>query len=171
MLKHTSMPSIGTSIRKRVTRARRRREREAGQRTPMRDSRAFRFDASLRIAGVGEQHDRISIETGLTPWRVHRAGDRRSPRSPSLGVWPEDYWELRSPIGESATLEEHLAWLWSAVEPHKPYFARLITHAAWADVCLGCLSESVYPLFTVGAASLDITRERNLGLSFNFTCI
>ena len=165
------MPSISTSIRKRVARSRRRRAREVGQRSPARNSRAFRFDASLRIAGVGDQHDRISIETGLVPSRVHRAGDRRSPFSPSLGVWPEDYWELRSPLSESATLEEHLAWLWGAVEPHKQYFDRLISNAAWADVCLGCLSESVYPLFTVGAASLGITRELNLGLSFNFTCI
>lgn len=165
------MPNISTSIRKRVARARHRREREASQHTPIRNSSVFRFDASLRIAGVGEQHDTISIETGLVPWHVHRAGDRRSPRSPLLGVWPEDCWVLQSPLGEHATLEEHLAWLWSKVEPHKPYFARLIKQAAWADVCLGCLSESVYPLYTLGAASLDITRELNLGLSFNFTCV
>lgn len=165
------MTSISTSIRKRITRARRRREREVGQLSPIRNNCAFRFDASLRIAGVGDQHDRITLETGLVPSRVHRAGDPRIPRSSSLGVWPEDYWELRSPLGEDAALEEHLAWLWNAVEPHKPYFARLIAQATWANVCLGCLSESVYPFFTVGPESLDITRELNLGLSFNFTCI
>jgi hypothetical protein len=165
------MANISTSTRKRLKRARSRKEREIGQRTPLRNTQAFRFDASLRIAGIGAQHDRISIETGLIPSSVHRAGDLRSPRSPSLGVWPEDYWELRSPLGEHATLEEHISWLWSAVEPHKPYFARIIIEATWADICLGCLSESAYPFFTVGAASLDITRELNLGLSFNFTCV
>jgi hypothetical protein len=137
----------------------------------VRNSKALRFDACLRIAGIGELHDRISLETGLVPSRVHRAGDRRSQWTPSLGVWPEDYWELCSPLGESATLEEHLAWLWRAVEPHRLYFAQAIAQATWADVCLGCLSGSVYPVFTVSAASLDITRELKLGLSFNFTCI
>ena len=154
-----------------MTRARRRREREDGVRTPERNNRSLRFDASLRIAGVGDQHENISLVTGVVPWRVHKAGDRRSPRTATLGVWTEDYWEFRSPLRESATLEEHLACLWNAVEPHKAYFGGLIARAAWADVCLGCLSESVYPLFTVSAASLNITRELNLGLSFNFTCI
>lgn len=163
------MPRINTATRKRIARARRRRLREVGVRTPTRNNFPFRFDASLRIAGVGVHHEGISIETGLVPSYVHRAGDRRSIRSPSLGVWPEDIWVLESPLGERASLEEHLNWLWRTVAPHKAYFEQLVAKAAWADVCLGCLSDSVYPFWTVPANSLDITRDLNLGLSFNFT--
>jgi hypothetical protein len=162
------MPRINTATRKRIARARRRRLREVVVRTPIRKTFP-RFDASLRIAGVGVHHEGISTETGLVPSYVHRAGDRRSIRSPRLGVWSEDIWILKSPLGERASLEEHLNWLWRIVAPHKAYFEQLVAKAAWADVCLGCLSASVMPVWTVPANSLGITRELNLGLSFNFT--
>lgn len=137
----------------------------------MRGGFPFRFDASLRIAGVGAQHDRISLETGLLPSYAHRSGERRSTRSAALGIWPEDLWMLISPLGEAASLEAHLDWLWNAIAPHKAYFEGLVADAAWADVSLGCLSESVYPVLNVGAGSMKIMREMNLGLSFNITCV
>ena len=164
------MPSISTSTRKRLARARRLREREKGLQTPVHyNNLRYRFDASLRILGVGEHHDRISIETGLRPSYVHRAGDPRSKWFAKLGVWPEDAWRLDSPLGEGALLEEHLRWLWTTVAPHKAYFKALIEKASWASVCLGCLSTTPFPFWTVSASSLEITRELNLGLSFNFT--
>jgi Domain of unknown function (DUF4279) len=163
------MPRINTATRKRLARSRRLRQGEIGFRTPVRNNSAFRFDASLRIAGVGAHHNDIAIKTGLLPSHLHKAGDRRSIKSASLGVWPEDLWTLESPLGELASLEEHLNWLWSTIAPHKAYFERLIVEATWADVSLGCLSESVYPFWIVPASSLDITRELKLGLSFNFT--
>jgi hypothetical protein len=165
------MSRTSTATRKRLDRSRRRRQREISVRTPVRGNFPFRFDACLRIAGVGEQHDNISRETGLLPSHAHRAGDRRSTRSVGLGVWPVDLWMLNSPLGEAASLEEHLDWLWNAIAPHKAYFERLVADAAWADVSLGCLSDSIYPVLNVGAGSLKITRELNLGLSFNLTCI
>lgn len=140
-------------------------------RKPARGNFPFRYDAALRIAGVGEQHDGISRETGLVPSHAHRAGERRSSRSVDLGVWVEDLWMLESPLGEAASLDEHLDWLWKAIAPHKACFERLIADAKWADVSLGCLSESIYPVLNAGAESLKITRELNLGLSFNVTCI
>jgi hypothetical protein len=163
------MPRINTATRKRIARARRRRQREIGVRTPVRNNFPFRFDASLRIAGVGMHHDDISIETGLVPTHVSRAGDRRSSRNTKLGVWPEDLWTLQSPLGERAPLEEHLNWLHNTIVPHKAYFAKLLAEATWAEVSLGCLSESIYPFWTVPPSALNITRELNLGLSFNFT--
>ncbi len=78
-------------------------------------------------------------------------------------------WRLQSPLGEGAPLEEHLQWLWTTIAPHKAYFEQLITEAAWADVCLGCMSSSVFPFWAVPADALGITRELKLGLSFNFT--
>ncbi len=136
---------------------------------PPRRASQFRFDASLRIHGVGAQHDNIAIDTGLIPIYTHRAGDNRGRRGGSLGVWPEDMWRLQSPLGEAASLEEHVRWLWAAIGPHKAYFERLIAQATSADLCLGCLSESVYPFWAVPADALTITRELKLGLSFNFT--
>lgn len=165
------MTNISAATRKRIVRSRRKRQLEAGVRAPTRNNFPFRFDASLRIGGVGARHASISIETGLLPSRAHWAGDRRLARSERLGVWPEDLWELSSPLGERASLEEHLNWLWSAIAPHKAFFEQLITEATWAEVCLGCLSESIYPFWSVPASSLRITRELNLGLSFNFTLI
>jgi hypothetical protein len=165
------MPNINTATRKRIVRARRRRQREIGIRTPVRNNFPFRFDASLMIWGVGALHEAITRETGLIPHTVRRAGDVRIAGSARFSVWPEDMWKLRSPLGERAPLEEHLNWLWSAVAPHKEYLAKVIAEATSADVCLGCLSESIYPYWTVPASSLTITRELNVGLSFNFTLI
>jgi len=164
------MPRISTGTRKRLVRSQRRRQREVGVRTPARNQSSFRFDAALRIAGVGAQHEKISLETGLMPSYVHRAGDPRSKRTAALGSWPEDLWMLRSPLDDGASLEEHLVWLWNAVSAHKTYFSQLIASAAWADISLGCLSESIYPVFSIDAKSMTITRELNLGVSFNFTC-
>jgi hypothetical protein len=170
-LKHILMPRISTATRKRLDRSRRRRQREIGVREPVRGGFPFRFDASLLIAGVGAQHDTISRETGLFPSHAHTAGEWRSTRSATLGVWPEDLWILASPLGELASLDEHLDWLWSAIAPHKPYFDRLIADAAWAKVSLGCFSESIYPVLNVDTKSMKIMREMNLGLSFNITCV
>jgi len=55
--------------------------------------------------------------------------------------------------------------------PHKVYFATLIEKAAWADLWLGCLSESAYPVLSAKPESLQLRRELNIGLVFNFTCV
>lgn len=159
------MPAISTATRKRIARSRRKQQREIAVRNPARNNAPFRFDVSLRIAGIGEQHNGISTDTGLLASHMHKAGDQRN----SSRVWLEDIWILSSPLAENVCLEEHLNWMWDAVAPHKSYFERLVSKAIWADICLGCLSESVYPMWSVSASSLTIARELKLGLSFNFT--
>ena len=163
------MPFTSTRTRKRLVRARRIRERESTVQAPVRNRLFFRFDASLRIAGIGAWHENITQVTGLVPFQAHRKGEARSRFSTKLGVWPEDQWRLQSPLPESASLEEHVQWLWQAIAPHRRYFEGLIAQATWADLCLGCLSESVYPFFGIKAETLEITRALPLGLSFNFT--
>ena len=164
-----AMPFTSTRTRKRIQRAHRKRQREATVQAPVRNSRFFRFDASIRIAGVGAWHDNISQVTGINPTRTARKGEARSRHSARLGVWTEDLWILQSPLPEDAPLDAHIQWLWRTIEPHRSYFEALIAQASWADLCLVCLSESIYPFFTVNADALEITRALPLGLSFNFT--
>jgi hypothetical protein len=151
---------------KKLARMRRRRERERSVAPSLRRRSLFEFDACLRFGGVGERHEAIEKTTGLAPTRSHRKGQLRGK---SNKVYAEDLWLLASPLGR-VSLDEHLEWLWGAVSPHTPFFKQLAAEAAWADVCLGCLSESAFPVLSVKADSLALTKELGVGLAFNFTC-
>ena len=164
-----AMPLTSTRTRKRIQRARSKRQREATVRTPLRNQRFFRFDASIRIAGVGAWHGNITRITGIEASRTTRKGEARSRHNSRLGVWTEDLWILQSPLSEDAPLDAQIQWLWRTIEPHRNYFEALMAQATWADLCLGCLSESIYPFFSVNADALEITRALPLDLSFNFT--
>jgi hypothetical protein len=106
--------------------------------------------------------------TGLVATRAHRKGAPYGLRGKTRR---EDLWLLESPLGERASHDEHLQWLWSQVGPHREQFERLIQQAAWADICLGCLSESAYPVLSLKPESLQIVHELKLDLSFNFTVV
>jgi hypothetical protein len=161
------MTKIATTTRRRLERLRRRQQRVVCYGTAPRSSLPFRFDASLRISGIGSQHEAITLNTGISPSAKHLKGE------PRFGTkrWTEDVWVLRSPLGEGASLEEHLDWLWATVSPYKAYFKDLVAVASSASVVLGCLSESPYPFFSVGDGAMKIVRELELGCSFNFTCV
>jgi hypothetical protein len=134
----------------------------------MRSSVPFRYDACLRIGGLGELQEEIERLTGLAATKSHRKGDSVGMRG---RIRQEDLWLLSSPLGEQANHDEHLEWLWCQVKPHVEQFRVLMERAAWSDVCLGCLSESAYPMLTVEPKSLEIVRELNIGFSFNFTLV
>lgn len=163
------MARIPTSIKRRLSQLRRRRQKEIQRPNQLRSTTPFRYDASLRIAGIGEFHEEIILMTGISATRSHKKGETHG--FGRQRVWAEDLWILDSPLGEQASLDEHLQWLWSTVAPHKSYFSALVAKAAWADVCLGCLSESAYPILSASSASLSLVREVNVSLSFNFTCV
>lgn len=163
------MARIRTFTLRRLRRIRRRAQKAKSAPPLLRSTLPFRFDACLRIAGIGEQHDEISARTGIVPTRTHKKGELRSRRKDVR--WAEDLWLLESPLGEQASLDEHLAWLTETVTPHKEYFGSLIAKATWADICLGCLSESAYPVLSTEPSSLALIRELPLALSFNFTCV
>ena len=129
----------------------------------------FRYDAALRIGGAGAYHEMITEKTGLLATKSHKAGDLRSSRGKR--VWDEDIWILSSPLSEDLHLDVHVDWLWSQIEPHKAFFAQVISDAAWADLMLGCKSESPYPVLYVNTESKKIIEELNLRLAFNFTCV
>jgi hypothetical protein len=163
------MSRIRTFVRRRLARLRRRQLREKSMPATPRGSPTFRYDASLRISGIGRHHDEIVARTGLAPMLVHLKGEPRgSTRRPH---WTEDLWVLGSPLGERASLDEHAAWLWQAVSPHRAYFESLLADSSRADLWLGCLSESIYPVLSLDPGSLEIVRELKLGLVFNFTCV
>lgn len=162
------MARISTQVQRRLSRLRRRRARRQAEPSVRRSSTPFRYDACLRLAGLGQTQEAIEQLTGVASSYVHRKGDAigRSGRQRK-----EDLWLLASPLGEQASLDEHLGWLWLQVEPHREAFRRYIQQVSWADVCLGCLSESVYPVLTISPKSLQILRELDLALSFNFTVV
>jgi hypothetical protein len=161
------MTRISTSTQRRLQRLRRRQQRLIRYGTAPRSSLPFRFDASLCIYGVGAHYDTITLNTGISPSSTYLKGEKRFGGKRR----EEDLWLLQSPLGEGASLEEHLDWLWATVSPYKAYFKDLIAVASSASITLGCLSESPYPFFSVGDGSMKILRELELGCSFNFTCV
>jgi hypothetical protein len=163
------MARIRTFTLRRLKHLRRRAQKVRSAPTVLRSTLPFRFDACLRIAGIGEHHEELAAHTGIVPTRSHKKGEVRSRRRDIQ--WAEDLWLLESPLGEHASLDEHLIWLAQTVAPHKEYFGSLIAKASWADICLGCLSESAYPVLSAEPSSLALIRELPLALSFNFTCV
>ena len=161
------MARIRTFTLRRLTRQRSRSEKTKQAPTVLRSTVPFRFDACFRLAGIGSHHAEITACTGLVPSFSHKKGELRRPGRDVQ--WAEDLWLLESPLGEEASLDEHLAWLCNTLLPHKEYFGNLIALATWADICLGCLSESAYPVLSAQRSSLAVIRELPLGLSFNFT--
>ncbi len=159
---------VPTQVRRRLTRLRSRRSRQREAPTVLQSSVLFRYDACLRLGGLGAAQDDVTALTGLSPTRAHRKGDLIGFRGK---VRKEDLWLFESPLGELASHDEHLQWLWNQIEPHQEQFRKLVQQAAWADVCLGCLSESAYPVLSVQPESLKIVHELKLGLSFNFTVV
>ena len=162
------MSSIPTNVRRRLDRLRRRSERVRKDRQYVQSNTRYRYDACLRLAGLGAAQDQIALTTGLRATHTHRKGEPFGLRG---NTRPTDMWMLASPLGEAANHSDHLEWLWQQVGPHAEYFRILVQEAAWADVCLGCLSESPCPLISVAPESLTLLRELELGLSFNFTLV
>ncbi|WP_338845695.1 DUF4279 domain-containing protein [Massilia sp. W12] len=162
------MARVQTIALRRMERLRRRKEKKQTGRIYCRSSLVFRFDASLRIGGAGAHHAEISRRTGLQATKALLKGHPVRPNSKR--ICQEDIWILSSPLSEYAAPGEHLAWLWEAVAPHIDYFSELIPQAAWADICIGCLSESPFPLISIDPSSLELMRRLKIGVSFNFTC-
>ena len=83
-----------------------------------------KYNASLRIAGVGHLHRAITERTGISPTHIALAGDRpfRSSNRPLV----EDLWMLDSPLDRASRWDFHLRWLWEQVGPHAEYFRFVI---------------------------------------------
>ena len=128
----------------------------------------YKFDAAIRIGGAGKHHDAIGASTGLIATRTHLAGEKISRFLER--TWSEDFWSLSSPLDRSLPLDDHVRWLLCSVTPHIEYLNSVIKEAAWADLCLGCLSDSPYPLITVDSSATELIKKLNLQISFNFTC-
>ena len=127
----------------------------------------YEYNVSLRIAGVGHLHRSIMERTGISPTHVHLAGDRAFRTSKRLLT--EDLWMLDSPLKRRDHWDFHLQWLWEQVKPHADYFKSVLSCAAWADVCLGCLSSCAWPVLEAHRSGLEIVRQLPLSISFNFT--
>jgi hypothetical protein len=162
------MARVSTAIKRKLTRIQKRHERVSStRRYPVRSS-VYQFDASIRIAGVGAYHEAIFLTTGLLASQSHLAGDRVSSRLSF--VRQEDFWQLASPLSRDSPIDEHINWLLDAVSPHEAFFAKIVEKAAWADLCLGCLSNIPYPMIVTDRSATRLVKMLNLSLAFNFTC-
>lgn len=162
------MTRINTATKRKLTRIQKRHERVSSSRPYPVTSPFFQFDASIRIGGVGSYHEAIFLTTGLSASKSHLAGDRVSTRSSA--VRKEDLWTLASPLSRNSPIDEHINWLLAAVSSHEAFFAQIVEKAAWADLCLGCLSDIPYPMIVTDISATKLVKMLNLSLSFNFTC-
>lgn len=161
------MARVSTKVRRRMERGLRRRGKILADPSYRGTPRLYHFDASLRITGIGPQHDAMRLRTGIEPTHAARKGEPRFAGK----RWQEDMWRLDSPLGGVVSLDAHLQWLWQTIAPHEDYFRQLIALSSGAELVLGCFSESPYPYLTVESDSLHLLRTLNLGVAFNFTCV
>ncbi len=137
------MTRLSTATKRKLTRIQKRHERISSTRTYPVISPYFQFDASIRIGGAGSYHESIVLATGLTPSTSYLASDKVSAR---CRVRKEDLWILASPLSGNLPIDEHINWLLDAVSPHEAFLTKILEKAVWADLCLGCLSDSPYPM-------------------------
>ena len=158
-----------TAVLRKINRLHRRLDKKPKTSAVASRGNLYEFDASFCIMGIGLNPDSITRNTNLTPTHTHIAGEFRSKfiKKP----YKEDMWSLRSPLSGSASLDEHIAWLWSQMNPHKQYLAEVISKSTSAYIILGCLTESPYPILDISFESTKILKELNLSLAFNFTCV
>jgi hypothetical protein len=161
------MVNIPTQLRRRLQKFQNRKRRHQEIPPLIECSYLFRYDASLRIGGLGDLQNKIEEITGVKPTKAFRRGDKIGRN----GIRKEDLWLLASPLDKSASTNEHLQWLWHQIKPHTEFFQVLIEKAVWADICIGCLSECSYPMLSTSSESLQIVRELKVGISFNFTTL
>ena len=69
------------------------------------------FKVSFRILGTKLDFERLSSTLGLTPSRMHKAGE-----TDILGEkFDRDMWSVESPLGRDAEFNEHIRWIKNAV--------------------------------------------------------
>ncbi len=158
-----------TVLLRKINRLNRRLDKKSKNRVVASRGNLYEFDASFCVTGIGLNPEAITLKTGLSPTHTHIAGEFRSKFSKI--PYQEDMWSLRSPLERSVSLDEHIAWLWSQIYPHKQYLAEVISKSTSGYIILGCLTESPYPILDISVESTKILRELNLSLAFNFTCV
>lgn len=163
------MSHLRASLKRKLRRIHKRQEIFSTKKLERHTSPFYRYDASIRIGGAGSFHAQIGAVTGLVPKIVRLAGEPRFPNSKYLAK--EDLWVLDSPLDDTLPLDDHADWLLATMTPHAALFKEVIAHAAWADLCLGCLSEVPYPMIGAGKSSTELIKLFDLELMFNFSCV
>lgn len=163
------MSHVRASLKRKLSRIRKRQETISTKKFKRHTSPFFEYDAAFRIGGAGKFHEQIGAVTGLVPKTVRLAGQPRWPHSTLLAK--EDIWVLASPLDDSLPLDDHVDWLVQALTPHAGFLKEVIAQAAWADLCLGCLSQVPYPMIAAGKSSTELIKLLDLEIAFNFTCV
>jgi|GEM_PF-5591985 len=158
-----------TAVLRKIDRLKGRIDKKSKYRVIASRGNLYEFDASFCITGIGLNPDSITRNTNLAPTHTHIAGEFRSKFIKK--VYKEDMWSLRSPLNGHASLDEHIAWIWSQINPHKEYLSEVILKSTSAYIILGCFTESPYPVLNINLESTKILKELNLSLAFNFTCV
>lgn len=76
---------------------------------------------AFSITGIGLDFGSISEHLRINATHCHRIGDKDM-----IGkTYPEDMWQLESPLSGSRPLEMHLCWLRDQIMPHKSFLTSL----------------------------------------------
>ena len=118
-----------TAVLRKINRLHRRVDEKSKISVVASRGKLYEFDASFCITGIGINPASITQNTNLTPTHTHIAGDLRSKFTKRTYI--EDMWSLRSPLSTSASLDEHIAWLWNQINPHKKYLADVISKSTF----------------------------------------
>jgi hypothetical protein len=112
----------------------------------------FEFSATLRIFGIIADLDGITRTLGLNPTHLHRRGEKRGLRSKP---YDHDMWSYTAPVPVACPLQEHLAMLWKALQPHVEYLKGL-KRSLTVDVFCGYRSNCDHAGFEVGHQALHL---------------
>lgn len=163
------MSHVRASLKRKLSRIRKRQAAVATGKFVCHTSRYVEYDASFRIGGAGKFHQQLEAVIGVAPKIARLAGQPRFPNSKLLAK--EDVWVLSAPFDDTLPLDDHVDWLLRTLAPHAGFLKEVIAQAAWADLCLGCLSEVPYPVIASGKSSTELIKLLDLGITFNFTCV
>lgn len=125
----------------------------------------FACSASLRVMDAPERHSEIEEVTGLKPSHVHVKGEIAHKKSGRR--WKSDIWLLKSPLGETVELSDHLNWLWQQVQPHQKYFQSLIKSDVKVDIFCGYRSNCDHCGFGIDPDAFNIAQKLGVRLEFS----
>ena len=120
----------------------------------------FAYSATLRIAGMISDFDRISTALDLSPTHLHRKGERREEKAVP---YRQDMWSYRAPVDESEPLHRHIDALWLKLKPHKHYLFEL-KKSLTVDVFCGYRSNCDTAGIEVPHTSLEMFMELEIPL-------
>jgi hypothetical protein len=109
------------------------------------------YRATFVIQGENLDLEAISNALMLSPTHTHRKGDLSRLKKP----YPHDMWALTAPTPDSESLESHLRWLSSQLEPKRKFIIALKDKADMHIYC-GYTTDKGQSEFSISPEALAI---------------